>query len=106
MNRRRRPTSARPWPPPFLPDGICLDADGAIWTADALNGRVVRIAEGGELLDQVEVGSGAFACMLGGDDGTTLFICSAPSFAEHERRDPREAVLLAVDVEVPGAGRP
>lgn len=90
----------------FLPDGICLDAEGLIWAADALSGRVARIAEGGDIVEQVEVGSGAFACMLGGVDNRTLFICSAPSFAEHERIDTREAVLLAVEVDVPHAGRP
>lgn len=90
----------------FLPDGICLDAEGHVWAADALSGRVARIAEGGDIVDEVEVGSGAFACMLGGDDGTTLFICSAPSFAEHERADTRDGVLLSVEVDVPHAGRP
>ena len=88
------------------PDGICLDAEGAIWVADALGGRVVRVAEGGEVLDEIAVGSGVFACMLGGEDGRTLYLCSAPSFAEHERRDTRDGVLLAARVDVPHAGLP
>ncbi|HEY3469369.1 MAG TPA: SMP-30/gluconolactonase/LRE family protein [Amycolatopsis sp.] len=88
------------------PDGICADAEGAIWVADAVHNRVLRVAEGGRILDEIDVGTGVFACMLGGDDGRTLYLCAAPSFAEHERRPVREAQLLAVDVEVPHAGLP
>jgi sugar lactone lactonase YvrE len=89
------------------PDGICADAEGAIWVADATHARVVRVREGGEILDEVSTApQGVYACMLGGDDGRTLFLCAAPSFAEHERRDTREAQLLAVRVDVPHAGLP
>lgn len=88
------------------PDGICADAEGAIWVADAVHNRVLRVEEGGRILDEVDAGTGVFACMLGGDDGRTLFLCAAPSFAEHERRPVREAQLLAVDVDVPHAGLP
>jgi sugar lactone lactonase YvrE len=88
------------------PDGICADAEGAIWVADALHARVIRVREGGEILDEIPTGMGVFACMLGGDDGRTLFMCVAPSFAEHERRAAREAQLLAARVEVPHAGLP
>jgi sugar lactone lactonase YvrE len=88
------------------PDGICADAEGAIWVADALHNRVIRVAEGGRILDEIPTGTGVFACMLGGDDGRTLYLCAAPSFPEHERRPVREAQLLAVRVEVPHAGTP
>ena len=56
------------------PDGICLDADGAVWYADVPNRRCVRVREGGEVLEKVELDRGCFACMLGGDDGRTLFV--------------------------------
>jgi sugar lactone lactonase YvrE len=88
------------------PDGIALDAEGAIWAADALGGRVVRVREGGEIVEEIAPGTGVFACGLGGADGRTLVMCAAPSFAEHERRDTREAQLLACEVDVPRAGLP
>lgn len=88
------------------PDGICADAEGAIWVADALHGRVLRVREGGEITDEIATETGVFACMLGGDDGRTLYCCAAPSFAEHERRPVREAQLLAIRVDVPHGGLP
>jgi sugar lactone lactonase YvrE len=91
---------------PVAPDGICADADGAIWVADALHGRLLRVAEGGEILEELPTGTGVYACMLGGEDGRTLYACAAPSFAEHERRPVREAQLLAARVDVPHAGLP
>lgn len=88
------------------PDGCGLDAEGAIWVADALNGRVLRIREGGEILEELPVGTGVFACMLGGHDGRTLYVCVAPDFDRAARSAAREAELRAVRVEVPHAGRP
>jgi sugar lactone lactonase YvrE len=92
----------------FAPDGCALDAEGCIWSADAVGGRVARLAPGGEVLDVVHgpEGLGVFACMLGGEDGRTLLICAAPDFLEHLRMDKREAVLLTTTVDVPHAGLP
>ena len=59
------------------PDGICSDADGAIWVASVPGQHCVRVREGGEVLSTVPVDRGCFACMLGGEDGRTLFIAAA-----------------------------
>ncbi|MBA0084085.1 MAG: SMP-30/gluconolactonase/LRE family protein [Acidobacteria bacterium Pan2503] len=57
-----------------VPDGICIDTDGAVWYADVPNKRCVRVREGGEVLETVTVDRGCFACMLGGVEKKTLFI--------------------------------
>jgi sugar lactone lactonase YvrE len=88
------------------PDGCGLDAEGALWVADALAGRVLRIREGGEVLEELPVGTGVFACVLGGHDGRTLFLCTAPDFDRTARSAAREARLLSCRVDVPHAGRP
>ncbi|MGH9117450.1 MAG: SMP-30/gluconolactonase/LRE family protein [Acidimicrobiales bacterium] len=90
------------------PDGCALDAEGQIWAADALGARVIRVAEGGAITDEIAAppGMGLFACMLGGPDGRTLLLCAAPDFAEHLRSETREAVLFTTTVEVPHAGLP
>lgn len=90
------------------PDGCCLDAENHIWAADAISGNCIRIAPGGAIVDTVEAPEGlnAYACMLGGADGQTLLLCTAPDFFEHLRTGAREAVLLTTPVEVPHAGLP
>jgi sugar lactone lactonase YvrE len=90
----------------FAPDGMCLDADGAAWVADSKGDRVIRLAEGGEILEEIPTGEGCYACMLGGDDGTTLFVCVAPDFHEAARAAAREARIVATTVDVPHAGTP
>jgi sugar lactone lactonase YvrE len=89
-----------------FPDGICLDKEGAVWVADAKGCRVLRVFEGGRVERTVSTGEqGTFACMLGGADRRTLFLCtssgSGPAMAE--KRDGRIDFLR---VDVPGAGLP
>lgn len=85
------------------PDGCCLDAEGALWIADATGGRLIRVVEGGKIVDEVHPGTPVFACALGGSDGRTLFACAAPDFDEGARTAAREGRLIAVRVAVPGA---
>lgn len=91
---------------PEHPDGICVDAEGAVWFADVGTARCVRVAEGGEVLDEVVTDRGCFACVLGGPLRTTLYITAARWLGWDEGVDPGTGCLLAVDVDVPGAGWP
>jgi sugar lactone lactonase YvrE len=90
-----------------VPDGICLDAEDAVWYGDVPNKRCVRVAEGGEVLQTIELDRGCFACALGGADRRTLFLLatvwSGPTgmFAE-----PHTGQLLATDAPAPGVGYP
>lgn len=86
---------------PCAPDGSCLDSQGGVWIADALGGRVLRVLEGGKITDEISAGTGVYACGLGGADGKTLYLCTAPDFLEHNRAPLREAVLMATRVDVP-----
>ena len=96
------------------PDGICLDAEGAIWVSTGSS--VSRVAQGGEVLQRVELpeGRAPFALMLGGPDRRTLFICTAEWRMADDHvvnlgrltNGPRTGQILALPVEVHGAGRP
>ena len=95
------------WQVAVAPDGICLDAEGAVWVADAMHARLLRVAEGGRIMEELKTdGLGAFACMLGGDDGRTLFACVAPTFHEAEASANHRASILMTKVKVPHAGLP
>jgi sugar lactone lactonase YvrE len=90
-----------------VPDGICLDAEGAVWYADVPNQRCVRVREGGEVLQTVELDRGCFACALAGADRSTLCMMAAEwngpaaMFAE-----PRTGQVLSVEAPAPGVGWP
>jgi sugar lactone lactonase YvrE len=88
------------------PDGICLDAQGAVWYADVPNQRCVRVAEGGAVFQTVGLDRGCFACALGGPDGTTLFMVAAEWRGMSEMVPPSTGRVLATQVDVPGAGWP
>ena len=89
------------------PDGICLDAEEAVWYADVPNRRCVRVAEGGEVPQTIELDRGGFACMLGGTDGRTLFIAAQVwNGPEEVGSGPRTGQILAVEASVPHAGYP
>ena len=89
-----------------FPDGICLDSEGAVWVASPSTSEVLRLGEGGEVLERIPTGLEAIACMLGGRNRKTLFICTAQS------RDPafcqahQTARIEAVEVDVTGVGWP
>ena len=90
-----------------VPDGICLDAENAVWYADVPNKRCVRVREGGEVLQTVELDRGCFACMLGGADGKTLFIMAAEWHGmENMIGAPRTGQVVTIKVPTPHAGRP
>lgn len=89
-----------------LPDGICLDADGAVWFANAGAAECVRVAEGGEVLDVVATTAPCFACMLGGPDGRTLFTLESAASHHREASAQRAGRILVSEVAAPGAGRP
>ncbi|MBM4363374.1 MAG: SMP-30/gluconolactonase/LRE family protein [Deltaproteobacteria bacterium] len=90
-----------------LPDGICLDAEGCVWVASpAAPGGFLRVAEGGEVLQRIELPDRfGYACMLGGPERRTLFLLEAFTSLP-DRALPGNGRIRSVDVDVPGAGYP
>jgi sugar lactone lactonase YvrE len=90
-----------------VPDGICIDAEGAVWYGDVPNSRCVRVREGGEVLQTVELDRGCFACALGGEDRRTLFMIATEwSGPANMFEGPRTGQVLTAEAPAPGAGWP
>jgi sugar lactone lactonase YvrE len=90
-----------------VPDGICLDAEGAVWYGDVPNKRCVRVREGGEVLQTIALDRGCFACMLGGPDGKTLFmVAQVWSGMESTAEGERTGQLLTSPAPAVSAGWP
>jgi sugar lactone lactonase YvrE len=90
-----------------VPDGICLDAENAVWYGDVPHKRCVRVREGGEVLETIDLDRGCFACMLGGADGRTLFMTANDWRGPDNMADgQRMGQVLTVEAPAPGAGWP
>ena len=90
-----------------VPDGICVDAEDAVWYGDVPNKRCVRVSEGGEVLQTLELDRGCFACTLGGTDNSTLFIVGQEwSGPANMQGGERTGQLLTAQAPAPGAGWP
>jgi len=90
-----------------VPDGICLDAEGAVWYADVPNERCVRVREGGEVVRTIDLDRGCFACTLGGVDGRTLFMIATEWRGPANMTDGRRTgQVLTVEASAPGASWP
>ena len=93
---------------PATPDGICLDEEGAIWVASPTTGQCIRVREGGEVAQRIaiEAGRQAYACMLGGADRRTLYICTSEGDDPDRQAGRARGGIEEVRVEVAGAGLP
>jgi sugar lactone lactonase YvrE len=90
-----------------FPDGICLDAENAVWYADVPNKRCVRVREGGEMLQTIELDRGCFACALGGPENRTLFMMAQEwSGPDGMFEGPRTGQVLMTQATAPAAGWP
>jgi sugar lactone lactonase YvrE len=88
-----------------IPDGICLDAGGGIWFASVLDHAVLRVVEGGVLTHRVTTGEAqAYACMLGGSERTTLYVCTALADDPAGAMASRSGAIAVFDGPLPAAG--
>ncbi len=92
---------------PLVPaDGICLNADGQVWVANALAPEALRVAEGGTVTGKVATSQTCFACMLGGEDGRTLYTLTAPTSTVAVASTTSNGRIESAVVDVAGAGLP
>ncbi|MDG2061370.1 MAG: SMP-30/gluconolactonase/LRE family protein [SAR86 cluster bacterium] len=89
-----------------VPDGICLDEEGAIWVASPTTNEVIRVEEGGKILETITVKNNAYACMLGGEDRKTLFICTSNGTDEKSCKEDRGGCIETAEVDIAGCGHP
>jgi sugar lactone lactonase YvrE len=96
-------TDRRLWAemPGMAPDGCTIDAEGAIWFADALGKQIVRVREGGEITHRLPTRDNAYACMLGGPEGRTLFALTAVGGHPDRVAGAATGVLWQRQVDVP-----
>jgi sugar lactone lactonase YvrE len=88
------------------PDGICLDANGQVWIANAIGPECVLVSQGGAILATVETSQPCYACMLGGPDRRTLYMMTAPSSMPDVVSVARQGRIECAEVGAPGAGMP
>jgi sugar lactone lactonase YvrE len=93
-------------PEGVFPDGCCPDAEGLIWVASPFTSEVVRVREGGELVERIAATQGVYACMLGGADGRTLYLLTCAGSDPDDTAAVRTGKIEAVRVDVPHAGLP
>ncbi len=91
---------------PAIPDGIALDAEGAIWVASPVTDEVIRVTEGGKVTERIKTANHAYACMLGGPGRRTLFVLTAEDSDPDKCRAKATGRIETTPVEVPGAGLP
>ena len=89
-----------------VPDGICLDAEGAIWVASPVSNEVLRVEEGGHVSERIPTEQLAIACMLGGPERRTLYVLTSETTRADEAPRLRSARILTTEVDVPGDGLP
>ncbi len=89
-----------------IPDGICLDAEGAVWVTNSAGNDVIRVKEGGKVVGRVTVASRAYACILGGPKRDLLYLTTAAPGMFADLKDKRSGRIEVVPVAVPGAGLP
>jgi sugar lactone lactonase YvrE len=89
-----------------IPDGICLDAEGAVWVTNSGGNDVIRVKKGGEVVGRITISLRAYACILGGLDRKSLYLTTAAPGLFADLKDKRSGRIEVIQVDVPGAGLP